>query len=339
MKVDYHLHLEEGPYSIGWLAKINEAMEYYEPLQEERHSIDWLMKTQERLQRRVKEGPFTTKWIDYYLEEAVRKGIKEVGIVDHLYRFYEAKGYYEKYVDISDSKLGHIQKEWLDQVRVASLYDFTKAIEEAKERWSKRGITLKLGIEADYFIGGEKELKELMALGNFDYVIGSVHFLDGWGFDNPDTKEYFEEHDLQELYATFFKTVERAVRSELFDIIAHLDNIKVFNYRLDENEQLSYYKKIAHALVETNIATEINAGLYYRYPVREMCPSPLYLQVLAQYGVPITISSDAHYPNDLGKYVKDNVQTLRTHGISHIATFTKRVRVMKLLEEAVTNSK
>ncbi|PHC55245.1 histidinol phosphate phosphatase domain-containing protein [Bacillus toyonensis] len=339
MKVDYHLHLEEGPYSIGWLAKINETLQYYEPLQEERHSIEWLMKTQERLQRRVKEGPFTAKWIDLYLEEALRKGIKEVGIVDHLYRFHESKVYYEKYVNISDSKLGRLQKEWLDQVRVVSLYDFTKSIEEAKERWSKRGVTLKLGIEADYFIGCEEELKELLALGDFDYVIGSVHFLSGWGFDNPDTKEYFEEHDLHILYDTFFKTVESAVRSELFDIIAHLDNIKVFNYRLDENEQLSYYKKIARALVETNTATEINAGLYYRYPVREMCPSPLYLQVLAKHGVPITISSDAHYPNDLGKYVKENVQTLRTHGITHIATFTKRARVMRLLEEEVTISK
>ncbi|MDA1872866.1 MULTISPECIES: histidinol phosphate phosphatase domain-containing protein [Bacillus] len=339
MKVDYHLHLEEGPYSIGWLAKINETLQYYEPLQEERHSIEWLMKTQERLQRRVKEGPFTAKWIDLYLEEALRKGIKEVGIVDHLYRFHESKVYYEKYVNISDSKLGRLQKEWLDQVRVVSLYDFTKSIEEAKERWSKRGVTLKLGIEADYFIGCEEELKELLALGDFDYVIGSVHFLNGWGFDNPDTKEYFEEHDLHILYDTLFKTVESAVRSELFDIIAHLDNIKVFNYRLDENEQLSYYKKIARALVETNTATEINAGLYYRYPVREMCPSPLYLQVLAKHGVPITISSDAHYPNDLGKYVKENVQTLRTHGITHIATFTKRARVMRLLEEEVTISK
>lgn len=181
MKVDYHLHLEEGPYSIGWLAKINETLQYYEPLQEERHSIEWLMKTQERLQRRVKEGPFTAKWIDLYLEEALRKGIKEVGIVDHLYRFHESKVYYEKYVNISDSKLGRLQKEWLDQVRVVSLYDFTKSIEEAKERWSKRGVTLKLGIEADYFIGCEEELKELLALGDFDYVIGSVHFLNGWG--------------------------------------------------------------------------------------------------------------------------------------------------------------
>lgn len=336
MKVDYHLHLEEGPYSMRWLSRINEALEYYQPLQEERHSIEWLMKTQGRLQKRVQEGPFTVEWIDLYLEEAIRKGIKEVGIVDHLYRFYEAKEYYEKYVDIGETKLGRLQKEWLDQVRVASIHDFTQAIQEAKVRWKKRGVTLRLGLEADYFIGGERELEDLLALGDWDYVIGSVHFIDGWGFDNPDTKEYFENHELHTLYHTFFKTVEKAVRSGLFDMVAHLDNIKVFNYRLDENIQLPYYEKIARALVETNTATEINAGLYYRYPVREMCPSPLYLHVLAQHQVPISLSSDAHYPNDLGNYIKENVETLRNHGISHVATFEKRIRRMQPLESIST---
>ncbi|MDM5187703.1 histidinol phosphate phosphatase domain-containing protein [Bacillus sp. DX4.1] len=336
MKVDYHLHLEEGPYSMRWLARTNEALEHYIPLQEERHSVEWMMKTQERLQKRVKEGPFTADWIDLYLEEAVRKGIKEVGIVDHLYRFHEAKAYYEKYVDIGNTQLGRLQKEWLDQVRVTSIHNFTRAIQEAKERWAKQGVILRLGIEADYFIGGERELQELLALGDWDYVIGSVHFIDGWGFDNPDTKAYFEEHQLHTLYHTFFTTVEKAVRSKLFDIVAHLDNIKVFNYRLDENIQLPYYETIARALVETNTATEINAGLYYRYPVQEMCPSPLYLHVLAQYQVPITLSSDAHYPNDLGNYVEDNVEILRNHSVSHVATFEKRIRKMQLLEQVST---
>lgn len=334
MKIDYHLHLEEGPYSMRWLARTNEALEHYEPLQEEKHSLQWLMKSQERLLKRVKEGAFSEAWIDLYLEEAVRKGIKEVGIVDHLYRFYEAKAYYERYVQIDDTDLGRLQKEWLDQVRVTSIHQFTKAIGEAKERWAKRGVTLRLGIEADYFIGGERELEQLLQLGDWDYVIGSVHFINGWGFDNPDTKAYFQTYNLHTLYDQFFETVEQAIRSRLFDIVAHLDNIKVFNYRLDENEQLSYYKTIAEALVDTNTATEVNAGLYYRYPVQEMCPSPLYLQTLIKYGVPITVSSDAHFPNDLGNYAEKNIKTLYNHGVTHIATFEKRVRNMKLLEKA-----
>ena len=57
------------------------------------------------------------------------------------------KEYYETYVDISDSGLGRLQKEWLDQVRVASLHDFTKAIEEAKERWSKEVLRLNLELK------------------------------------------------------------------------------------------------------------------------------------------------------------------------------------------------
>ncbi|WP_369900453.1 histidinol phosphate phosphatase domain-containing protein [Bacillus manliponensis] len=333
MKVDYHLHLEEGPYSLRWLARTNEALEQYEPIQEEKHSLQWLMKSQERLLERVKEGAFSEEWIDLYLEEAIRKGIKEVGIVDHLYRFDEAKAYYERHVQIDGTELGRLQKEWLDQVRVTSIHQFTKAIQHAKERWAKRGVTLRLGIEADYFIGGEQELEELLQLGDWDYVIGSVHFINGWGFDNPDTKVYFEKHRLHTLYNQFFDTVEMAIRSRLFDIVAHLDNIKVFNYRLDENEQLPYYERIAKALIDTDIATEVNAGLYYRYPVREMCPSPLYLQTLMKYEVPITVSSDAHFPNDLGNYVEENIGTLRNHGATHIATFEKRVRKMKPLEQ------
>ncbi|MEI4800680.1 histidinol phosphate phosphatase domain-containing protein [Bacillus sp. FJAT-51639] len=337
MRVDYHLHLEEGPYSMRWLSRTNEALEYFAPIEEEKHSMKWILKAGERLKKRVKAGAFSPEWIDLYLEEAVRKGLQEVGIVDHLYRFYEAKEYYERYVDIRNTELGRLQKEWLDQVRMESIINFTSAIEDAKERWRKRGVTLRLGLEADYFIGGEEELTKLLTLGNWDYVIGSVHFINGWGFDNPDTDDYFRQHNLHVLYQTFFQTLEKAIRSGLFDIVAHLDNIKVFNYRIDENEQLPYYEKIAKALIETNTATEVNAGLYYRYPVREMCPSPLFLQRLVQYGVPITISSDAHFPNDLGSYVQENIETLRNHGVTHVATFEKRIRNMKPLEYVEEN--
>ena len=116
MKVDYHIHLEEVLYSIGWLAKINESLQHYEPLKRRKHSMEWLVKTQERLQRRVNEVPFTMKWIDLYLEEACEKD-KRSWYCRSFISFYEAKEYYETYVDISDSGLGRLQKEWLDQVR------------------------------------------------------------------------------------------------------------------------------------------------------------------------------------------------------------------------------
>ncbi|GHH97790.1 histidinol phosphate phosphatase domain-containing protein [Neobacillus kokaensis] len=331
MKVDYHLHLEEGPYSLRWLDRTNQALDYFQPLKEQRHSIDWLQKSMDRLSERMQKRSYDSSWIDLYLKEAKRKGLREVGIVDHLYRFKETKAYFERFVDISDTELGNLQRTWLSQVMTESMEDFVRAITDAKKRWKAEGIILRLGIEADYFPGGEEELKELLGSYEWDYVIGSVHFYNGWGFDNPETQHLFQNYQLDSLYADFFNVVEKAIRSQLFNFVAHLDNLKVFNYRPDEQILLPYYERIAKALVETGTATEINAGLYYRYPVKEMCPSPKFLNILVNHGVCFTTSSDSHFPDDIGAFIDLNTETLIKKGVTEIATFENRKRIMKPL--------
>lgn len=334
MKVDYHLHLEEGPYSMRWLDRTNEALNYFEPLDEQKHTRLWLEKSMKRLADRLNKGAYDPSWLDYYLQEAKRKGLSEVGIVDHLYRFKETRAYFEKNLDLSDTEIGRKQRIWLDQVMTESMADFVKAINEAKPQWAAEGITLRLGMEADYFPGSEEELKELLGVYDWDYIIGSVHYIYGWGFDNPDTKDHFENFILEDLYSDFFTVVEKAIRSGIFQFVAHLDNLKVFNYRPDENLLVHHYENIAKALVETDTATEINAGLYYRYPVKEMCPSPAFLDVLVRRGVALTTSSDSHFPDDIGAYIGQNTQTLLEKGITEIATFQNRKRFMKAIKDS-----
>lgn len=331
MKVDYHLHLEEGPYSMRWLDRTNQALNHFQPLEEKPHTRAWLEKSMERLTERMQTGAYDASWLDLYLIEAKRKGLSEVGIVDHLYRFKETRAYFEKNLDLSDSEIGQKQQIWLDQVMTESMGDFVQAITVAKQRWAADGITLRLGIEADYFPGGEEELKALLGNYEWDYVIGSVHYIYGWGFDNPDTQERFQHYQLEELYKDFFGVVEKAIRSKLFQFVAHLDNLKVFTYRPEESLLLPLYEKIAEALVETDTATEINAGLFYRYPVKEMCPSPAFLDVLTKAGVHFTTSSDSHFPDDIGVFIDQNTKTLLEKGITKIATFEKRQRIMKTL--------
>ncbi|WP_053367731.1 histidinol phosphate phosphatase domain-containing protein [Bacillus sp. FJAT-27245] len=334
-KVDYHLHLEEGPYSLNWLNRTNIALDYFAPLTEQRHSLEWLKKSLDRLADRLQKGSYDPAWLDLYLQEAKRKGLSEVGIVDHLYRFHETRAYFEQHMDICDTELGNLQRTWLNQVMTESMEDFVRTISGAKERWAAEGITLRLGIEADYFPGGEEELAGLLSRFEWDYVIGSVHFFNGWGFDNPETQHLFANYDLEELYSNFFAVVEKAIRSGLFNFVAHLDNLKVFNYRPDESVLLRHYERIGRALLETDTATEINAGLYYRYPVKEMCPSPKFLEILANMGVAITTSSDSHFPDDIGNYVDMNTKHLLELGVGEIATFEKRKRIMKPIREAV----
>ncbi|WP_018132162.1 histidinol phosphate phosphatase domain-containing protein [Effusibacillus pohliae] len=326
MNVDYHVHLEEGPYSIRWWNRTAEALLAFASWREDKHSRDWIGKLSSAMARRVEAGAFSPEWLDLYRVRAKQQGLREVGIVDHLYRFREYKPYYERHIHLGNDDLGRLQRRWLDQVCVASVADFCDFLEQQKERWAADGIRLRVGVEADYFAGGETELAGILRQHAWDHVIGSVHFVDGWGFDNPDTRERFQRENLLDLYDHFFQLMERAVASGLFDILAHPDNIKVFGYRPDETALIPFYRRIAQALKRHDVATEINTGLYYRYPVREMCPSPGFLQVLAEYEVPVTTSSDAHFPDHVGHHLPQARQQLKAAGYKTIATFERRVR-------------
>ncbi|RDI36922.1 histidinol phosphate phosphatase domain-containing protein [Falsibacillus pallidus] len=327
MTVDYHVHLEEGPYSFRWLERTNKAIEHFHPENELKNGLAWMQSRHRLLSDRLNKGAYSSEWLDLYLFKAKELGLTEVGIVDHLYRFVETKSYFEKYMDIGDSDLGRLQHKWLKQVMTENMGDFVQFIEGQKAKWAEQGIQLRLGIEADFFPGCEAELKEILDLYQWDYVIGSVHFVDGWGFDNPETVDHFSKYDLHDLYQRFFAIVEQAVRSGLFDFAAHLDNLKVFGMRPDETDLIPHYQRIAAALSETDTATEVNAGLYYRYPIKEMCPSPLFLKELIDAGVAFTTSSDSHFPDDLGKYVDQNTKLLESLGKTRIAGFKVRKRL------------
>lgn len=331
MLIDYHVHLEEGPYSFRWLERTATALEHFQS----NHALELGSRAKieyqvNQLQKRLNDGCYSEEWLDLYLKKAKQVGLKEVGIVDHLYRFKETKDYFEKALNLDEAdSIGKLQAYWLKSVMTEKLDEFIDTITCAKKRWQKDGVSLRLGIEADYFVGQERELESLLDGKPWDYVIGSVHYVDGWGFDNPQTVDYFETFDLEELYSSFYETVEQMICSSLFDFVAHLDNLKVFNYKVNNASfNQKWYERIANALKETNTATEVNAGLYYRYPVHEMCPSKDFLTTIINKGVPITLSSDSHFPDDLGKYVAMNKNMLQQIGATHVATFQQRERIL-----------
>ncbi|AQU80752.1 MULTISPECIES: histidinol phosphate phosphatase domain-containing protein [Planococcus] len=334
MKMDFHVHLEEGPYTVKWLERTAKTLSSFgAPADLEKGSKAFMRWQTKQLQKRVDQGCFSSFWLDLYLEKAKQLGLKKVGIVDHLYRFKETRSYFEKNMILDPiHPIGRAQSAWLNHVMTENMVDFVEAIEKEKEKWRLQGIELKLGIEADYFEGCETELTELLGEYAWDFVIGSVHFVDGWGFDNPQTADVFLKYDLKELYNRFYIIVENAIRSELFDFVAHLDNLKVFNYQVqDISFNQVWHEKIANALVETNTATEVNAGLYYRYPVKEMCPGPSFLTTLVERGVEFTLSSDSHYPDDLGNYTADNKEMLKKLGVKSLVSFDQRAKKSHLI--------
>ncbi|UBH13525.1 histidinol phosphate phosphatase domain-containing protein [Macrococcus armenti] len=330
MKVDFHIHLEEGPYTNNFFNKTITSIDTVKGV----HTtgmLDDIERKAKLFKERMDKGDYSEWWLDLYLETALQKGLKQVGIVDHLYRFEETRDYFLKYMDVSDTDLGRRQREWLNQVMTHKMAEFVLFINSQKEKWRKAGVELKLGIEVDYFTGGEEELKTLLAPYNFDYTIGSIHFNNGWGFDNPELENKFNEYDLVDLYTAHFNTVIKAAESGIFSFIAHLDNLKVFKYRPDEELLIPLYEKVAEALAKNDVATEVNVGLKYRYPVKEQCPSERFIQVLSKHNVLFTTSSDSHFPHDIGIYNDEIKDLLKRNGVDRIVTFSRMKREEKKL--------
>ncbi|GED69235.1 histidinol-phosphatase [Brevibacillus reuszeri] len=331
MRVDFHVHLEEGPYSSQWLHQLTETLGSLLGDEKDGGRREWAYEMVGQLAKRLRQGPYSREWLDLYRAYAKQTGIEAVCIVEHMYRFAELRELYEQHVHLSEDRLGQIQRRWLDRVMNDSLHAYTAFLQGEKQRWHDDGVELRIGIELDYFPGAESELAHVIEAYPWDVCMGSVHFIQGWGFHHPETKDKFGRMDLPVLYGRYFDLVQQAVESKLFDVIAHIDGIKLFGYRPDETALLAYYQRVARALRRWDVATEISTG-YLSSPMREISPSLRMLEILAHHEVPITTSSNAFFPDQVGQHLDEAHAQLKRAGITAISSFEKRKRSLLPLD-------
>ena len=188
----------------------------------------------------------------------------------------------------------------------------------------RKSITVKFAIEGDFYPGTEQWVREFNARNEFDYVIGSVHYLGDWGFDNPVFVHKYEERNIDEVYAQYYDHIKRSVSSRLFDIVGHCDLVKKFGHRPTKNME-EVLREVVKVVKSADIAVEINtSGL--RKPVKEVYPSEQILRILAEYGIPLTLGSDAHTPADVGRDFDAARALVEKYGRGKISVFTKRQR-------------
>jgi histidinol-phosphatase (PHP family) len=155
-------------------------------------------------------------------------------------------------------------------------------------------------------------------------VIGSVHFIGDWGFDNPAEVNRYAEWDISELYGKFFTLEIKAAESGLFDIMAHIDLIKKFGHR-PSCDLSRLYADVAEAMARAGVAIELStAGL--RKPVQEVYPNPALLRECAARGIPLVISSDAHAPGEVAWGFSEAREAAMQAGYRHLVRFEGRRR-------------
>lgn len=165
---------------------------------------------------------------------------------------------------------------------------------------------------------------------DWDYVIGSVHYIGDWGFDNPDNLEQWDRVSVEQAYCDYFELVAASAQSGMFDIIGHPDLIKKFGHRPPDDSRRvdGAIEAMLEAVKRAGCCLEISsAGL--RKPVGEIYPSRKIVERAARLGIPFAFGSDAHAPGEVGHAWRDCAELLLACGIREIATFESRRRRMR----------
>ena len=210
---------------------------------------------------------------------------------------------------------------WFDapwRMRRDQLGEYVDSVLEAREAVAGQ-LEVRLGLEADHHPGTERWVAELLDAYPWDYVIGSVHYLGAWGFDNPEYVEEYDRRDLTHLYRDYYALMDGAARSGLFDAIGHLDLPKKFGHRdPDGAAALAALDVIA----ARGLALDFNtAG--WRKLVNEAYPAPDLVRAAALRGIPFVLGSDAHRPEEVGFRFPEALRELRETG-ARAVTFKGR---------------
>ncbi len=235
------------------------------------------------------DRPMTVENILRYCEVAEERGVRQMGITEH--------------------------DRYLDKIDVAAFQEAREACED---------VGLRLGIEIDFVPGREERMDADSTALPYDYVIGSVHRVDGDEIDRATDQSVYERFDTFDLYAAYYANVRRAALSGRFEVIGHPDLIKIFE-RYPDRDITPLLEETADAVAESGVAVDVNAaGL--RKQVGEIYPSREFLEMFHRRGVPIVLSSDAHAPNEVAAGYDRSLKLVHDVGYREVATFENRER-------------
>ncbi len=190
------------------------------------------------------------------------------------------------------------------------------------EAEAAQGIRVAVGVEADWLPERLDYVRDALASNSWDVVLGSVHFLDSWAFDDPALVTEWDRRDVDATWERYFDLLIDAACSRMFDVMAHPDLVKKFGHRPASDPDL-LYDEAARSFAEAGVAAEVStAGL--RKPVGELYPGDAFLLALKRHDVPVTLGSDAHAPAEVGYCFDAARSALRRAGYDRIAWFEGR---------------
>lgn len=215
-----------------------------------------------------------------YIDAAIAAGVTEYGIADHA----------------------PVGEDFFDDWRMldSQLPEYIDWVERAKSHAQDK-LPVRVGMECDWLPGCESWITKLRDRHNWDYLIGSVHYInDQWDFDNPKwVGSKWAEADIDQVWDTYWKAYIDMADSGLFDILAHPDLIKKFGHK-PAGDLSRYYEPAIDAIATSGAIIELNTAGWHK-PCAEQYPHSEFLELARDGGIDLVLSSDAHAPTEVAR--------------------------------------
>ncbi len=284
--------------------------------------------------------------MEEYIACAIEKNIDVFGFSCHAPMAFDEKyrmskdellGYCEKIHSLKERYQGQIQilcalevdyilnkdMAFDEKYRMSKdeLLGYCEKIHSLKERYQGQ-IQILCALEVDYILNKEYLIESQVLEYPFDYLIGSVHFLDNWGFDNPEFIGKYAEINIEECWGEYLHSIAQMAQTGLFQIVGHIDLLKLFGHTLPDS-QIPNLNLALESIADNHLAIELNpAGL--RKPIKEAYPSAKILQKAYKKGIPITFGSDAHALEHIGFGYEKLCDLAKNVGYTHALYFTNK---------------
>ena len=238
--------------------------------------------------------------LEAYILQAIKLGLKDICFLDHL--------------TISDA--GKHLSMPPEQVPF-----YFKAVRQAGVKYQEL-IEVKVGLEIDFNPEHAAEVEEIAGSHDFDVIGSSLHFFDDVDVVRHKAAWYRGEGNTDEVYARYYDLIQEMLTYDYFDVICHFDLIKKSKRR----PSISLDKQVDDILTvmkKKNIAVEINSS-GYNHRTQEAYPAPEIIDRCVELGVGLTLGSDAHRPEEVGRYYDRVLPLLKASGGSHLTAFRRR---------------
>ena len=248
----------------------------------------------------IERGPYTLEWIGEFVKNAQARGIDELWLLEHNYRFKEFVPMYDGVCAAS----AYIDEWFHRKAGVRKFDEYLSLIE--KSRLCRWPVRLRFGLEICYFPEQEELIRALTRDAGLDFLLGSVHFVDDFAFDH--LAEHWDGQDVDRLYRRYFQLSVQLAESRLFNGVAHPDCIKLFGHK-PSFDLSPYYEAFAEAVAHHGFYAEQSTGIHRRTGAPIGMERAL-LEAMRRRGVRIITASDAHTPEDVGLCIPEAVRLL-----------------------------